>query len=100
MAGRTAEIGTRVALGARPAGVIWLIMRQSFVLIALGFVIGVPLALLAARALRAQLFGVDPFDPLALAAPIATLAVAGILASLLPARRAVRINPLTALRSS
>ena len=97
VAGRTAEIGTRMALGARGASVLWLILRQSVALLATGFVIGVPLALLAARALGTQLFGVPAFDPVTLGGAMLALAITGMLASLIPARRATRVDPLAAL---
>jgi predicted lysophospholipase L1 biosynthesis ABC-type transport system permease subunit len=100
VAGRTTEIGTRMALGARATGVLWLVMRQSLVLLSIGFVVGVPLALFAARALAAQLFGVSAFDPWSLSGALIVLTLAGVLATLLPARRATRVDPLTALRAS
>jgi predicted permease len=100
VAGRTVEIGTRMALGARRIGVLWLVLRQSVLMLAVGFAAGVPLALLAARALGTQLYGVRSFDPLSLGAAVVVLGAAGLIASWLPARRATRIDPLTALRSS
>ncbi|MGH7467980.1 MAG: ADOP family duplicated permease [Longimicrobiales bacterium] len=99
VAGRTKEIGTRMALGARSSGVLWLVLRQSITLLGLGFALGIPLALFAARALATQLFGVRAFDPLSLGAALLVLTAAGALASLLPARRATRVDPLTALRT-
>jgi ABC-type antimicrobial peptide transport system permease subunit len=99
VAGRTMEIGTRMALGARAGLVLWLVLRQSVALLAAGFVVGVPLALLAARALGTQLYGVRAFDPVTLGGALLVLTITGILASLLPARRATRVDPLTALRA-
>ena len=99
VAGRTMEIGTRMALGARAGLVLWLVLRQSVALLAIGFVVGVPLALLAARALGTQLFGVRAFDPVTLGGALLVLTITGILASLMPARRATRVDPLTALRA-
>ncbi|MGH8436302.1 MAG: ADOP family duplicated permease [Pseudomonas sp.] len=99
VAGRTMEIGTRMALGAGAGLVLWLVLRQSVALLATGFVVGVPLALLAARALGTQLFGVRTFDPATLGGALLVLTITGILASLLPARRATRVDPLTALRA-
>jgi putative ABC transport system permease protein len=100
VAGRTTEIGTRMALGARSSRVVWLVLRQSIVLLVIGFMVGVPLALLAARALGTQLFGVRAFDPVTLGWALLVLTVTGMLASLLPARRATRVDPMTALRAS
>jgi ABC-type antimicrobial peptide transport system permease subunit len=100
VAGRTTEIGTRMALGARTRVVLWLVLRQSIVLLVIGFMVGVPLALLAARALGTQLFGVRAFDPVTLAGALLVLTITGIAASLLPARRATRVDPMTALRAS
>jgi putative ABC transport system permease protein len=99
VAGRTREIGTRMALGARGSRVVWLILRQSVMLLGLGFALGIPLALAAARAVSTQLFGVRSFDPLSLGGAVLVLTIAGALASLLPARRATRVDPLTALRA-
>jgi predicted permease len=100
VAGRTTEIGTRMALGARGAGVLWLVLRQSIALLTIGFAVGIPLALMAARALTAQLFGVRFFDPFTLGGALFVLTVAGAVATILPARRATRVDPLTALRAS
>jgi ABC-type antimicrobial peptide transport system permease subunit len=100
VAGRTTEIGTRMALGARKSGVLWLVLRQSIVMLGIGFLIGVPLALLAARALGTQLFGVRAMDPVTLGGALLVLTITGVFASLLPARRATRVDPMTALRAS
>jgi predicted permease len=99
VAGRTMEIGTRMALGARAGLVLWLVLRQSIALLITGFLVGVPLALVAARALGTQLYGVRAFDPITLGGALLVLTITGILASLLPARRATRVEPLTALRA-
>jgi ABC-type antimicrobial peptide transport system permease subunit len=100
VASRTAEIGTRMALGARRSAVLWLVLRQSVLILAFGFLAGLPLSLLSARAIASQLYGVRAFDPLSLATALLALGAAGVLASLLPARHATRVDPLTALRSS
>ena len=95
---RTREIGVRMALGARPAGVLSMVMRQGFVIVAIGLVMGTLLAAAAAFALRGLLYGITPFDPLAWTLAIAAMIAAAALANFVPARRAMRIDPMTALR--
>lgn len=95
---RTREIGIRVALGARPAEVVALVLRQSFALVAGGVVVGLFLALVAAKAIASLLFGVGPTDPITFAATAAALVAVGLAASYVPARRATRVNPTEALR--
>jgi ABC-type antimicrobial peptide transport system permease subunit len=100
VAGRRAEIGTRMALGAGRAAVVWLVLRQSLLMLIGGFAVGVPLALVASRAIATQLYGVTPFDVVTLAGAMLTLSLVGAVASLMPARRATRLDPLTVLRAS
>jgi putative ABC transport system permease protein len=95
---RTREIGVRMALGARPAGVLSMVMRQGFVIVAIGLVVGALLAAAAASALRGVLYGITPFDPIAWALAIAAMIAAAALANFVPARRAMRIDPMAALR--
>jgi predicted permease len=95
---RTREIGVRMALGARPRSVLSMVMRQGFAIVAVGLVIGAVLAGAAATALRGLLYGITPFDPLAWALAIAAMLLAAALANFMPARRAMRIDPMTALR--
>ena len=99
VAHRTAEIGVRMALGAQRSDVLWLIMRETFGLLAAGAVIGVPTALAAARLVKSLLFGLGPSDPLTIAGAAITLFAAGALAGFLPARRAASADPTLALRS-
>jgi predicted permease len=95
---RTREIGLRVALGATAAGVRWLVMRQAFLLVGAGLLVGLPAALAVAHLLRGFLFGLGPTDPVSLTgAALLMLAVAS-LAAFLPARRASRVDPMSALR--
>jgi macrolide transport system ATP-binding/permease protein len=98
VARRTNEIGIRMALGARPAIVIWMVLREVSVLAALGLAIGVPIALSASRLVESFLFDVKPHDPVALAFAIGILSIAALLAGYGPAWRASQISPLIALR--
>jgi putative ABC transport system permease protein len=95
---RTREIGLRMALGARRADVIWLVLRDGFAVAAIGIGIGMALAFGAGRLVAKQLTGVSGSDPLSFAGTAAILAAVAALACLLPARRASALNPLTALR--
>jgi predicted permease len=94
---RVAELGLRMALGANRADVLWMVLREALTLVATGVVAGVPLALIAGRAMAALLFGVAPADPVAFAAGGAVLLVVAAMAAYLPAYRASRIEPMTAL---
>lgn len=98
VARRTREIGVRMALGAPASNVVWLVLRESLVLLGLGLLVGLPATLALARYIHSQLFGVHFFDPLTLACAVSSLAVAAAFAGFLPARRASRINPIRALR--
>ena len=98
MARRTNEIGIRMALGARRADVLRLIMMQGFTLITLGLVIGLIGAAVLTRSLSSLLFGVQATDPLSYVAVSALLILVTLLASYLPARRAIRVEPTEALR--
>lgn len=95
---RTKEIGIRMALGARPAQVVRLVLEGSSRAIAAGVGIGIPCAFLGARFMRNLMYGVSPLDPIAYVAVAAILAMAGLAASYVPARRAARVDPLKALR--
>jgi putative ABC transport system permease protein len=97
---RTQEIGVRMALGATRADVVRLVVRQAAVPLAIGLVTGVAASLALAGVLQAELFGVSPRDPWTLAGVAALLAVVGLIASLVPARRAASIDPTRALRAS
>lgn len=96
---RTSEVGIRMALGARADQVLSLILRQGLGQIALGLALGLGLAVLLARGVRILLFQVSPSDPLVFASIAALLGLTGLVASLVPARRATRVDPLVALRS-
>jgi predicted permease len=95
---RTAEIGIRMALGATQSNVMGLVLREVGALAFLGVAGGLILAFTASRAIQSQLFGVVGMDPLILAATILILTLVSLLAGAIPALRAARIQPLTALR--
>jgi predicted permease len=98
VAGRTREIGVRMALGARRGDVLELVLREAMLLVAIGLVVGIPLALASGRVLHSFLFGLKSTDPLSLVAVILLLgAVAGV-AGFIPARRAAKTDPMRALR--
>ena len=99
VAQRTREIGVRVALGARTTQVIWLFVRQTLVLLMAGLLLGVAGALATSRMLAAFLGDIDPRDPLTLVTVAAILAVVAVVAGLGPARRAARVDPMSALRA-
>jgi putative ABC transport system permease protein len=95
---RTREIGIRMALGARAADVLRLVLREGMAPVVLGAGVGVVAAVGATRALRSMLYGVTPLDPVSFAAAPALLAAVALLACYLPARRAASVDPLVALR--
>ena len=98
VARRTNEIGIRMALGAKGGNIAWMVLRETLVLVVAGLAIGIPAALLSARLIETQLFGLSGTDPLTLIAAAAVLTVVALLAGYIPARRASRVDPLTALR--
>ena len=95
----TGEIGLRVALGAGPGGVLRLVLTQGLRLTAIGVVVGMVAAAIFSRVLESQLFGVSAHDPLTFAGMAALMAAAAAVACGLPALRALRIDPLEALRT-
>lgn len=98
VARRTGEIGVRVALGAQRGDVVRMILRQVLALAAIGLGIGLPTALAAARWVQSFLFDVKASDPLALAMAVTVLVIAAVTAGYIPARKASRIDPVTAIR--
>jgi predicted permease len=98
VARRTGEIGIRMALGAQRGAVVWMVLRQAFVLAAVGLAIGVPTALGISRFVESFLFGVKPNSPVALVLAVAILLSAVLVAGYMPARKASRIDPMTAVR--
>jgi ABC-type antimicrobial peptide transport system permease subunit len=99
VARRTREIGIRMALGAHPRDVFSLIIRQGVLQTAFALGIGLLLSLAAGRLLTQILYQVSPTDPVALLASSALLSAAALLACYLPARRATKVSPMTALRT-
>jgi len=95
---RTAEIGVRVALGARRSQVVWLVLRQVVWLAVAGLAAGIPAAAAASRSVQSLLFGVQPADPWSMAAGAAAMFAVALAAGFAPARRAARLDPLVALR--
>jgi ABC-type antimicrobial peptide transport system permease subunit len=96
---RTREIGIRMALGARPRDVMRLVVMEGALLSAVGLAIGLPLAALLGYALSSLLYDVKPLDPLVFTVAPTVLGAAALVATWIPARRATRVTPLTALRT-
>jgi predicted permease len=98
VARRTHEIGIRMTLGAQRRRILWMIQRDVLVLTTAGLAIGIPLALAGSRYVRAFLYGIEPHDPAAIGIALAALVICGLMAGLVPARRASRIDPMAAMR--
>jgi predicted permease len=95
---RVSEIGVRMALGAQRVEVLWLVVRQTMLLTLVGIVVGLAAAAALTRYVKGMLFGLSPLDPATLIAVSVMFGLVAVLASYVPARRATRIDPLTALR--
>jgi predicted permease len=98
VSGRTNEIGIRIALGAQRSNVLWLVLKESLLLVLVGVVIGVPIVFAAGKWISSLLFGVRPADPLALALAALLMFVVGVAACYIPAARAMKVDPIIALR--
>jgi ABC-type antimicrobial peptide transport system permease subunit len=96
---RTREIGVRMALGAAGGSMVKMVLREELRILGVGLLIGLLLALGLTRVMAASLYGVTPYDPLAFGATLLVLGGAGFLAVLIPASRASRVDPITALRA-
>src|SRR5215469_2190161 len=96
---RTAEIGVRMALGANRLNIVAMVLRGAFLQVALGLVIGIPLAIMAGHFMASKLFHVRSYDPFVLGTSIIALGICAAIASILPARRAASTEPMKALRT-
>lgn len=97
---RRTEIGIRLALGASPTSILRLIVSEGLRLVAIGAALGILAAIVSARWISSQLFGIEPMDPVTFVVGGLLLAVVAIMACLIPARRAMRVDPSTALRTA
>jgi macrolide transport system ATP-binding/permease protein len=95
---KTHEIGIRMALGAKPTNVLGMVLRQGITLTLIGVAFGVVATFGATRLISSMIFGVSPYDPLTFVAVAAILSIVALLACYIPARRAMRVDPLVALR--
>jgi predicted permease len=98
VARRKKELGIRLALGAQPGYVIWLVMREVLLLLSIGLAVGIPAAMLLGRYVSSQLYGIEAHDPTIAVATTVLLALVSAAAGLIPAHRASRIDPILALR--
>jgi putative ABC transport system permease protein len=96
---RTREIGIRLAIGAGRAQVLRMVLGNGLTLALTGVLLGLTLALAAARSMRSMLYGVGPADPLTFISVGITLSLVALLSSLVPAWRAMRVNPVVALKT-
>jgi ABC-type antimicrobial peptide transport system permease subunit len=98
VARRKKELGIRLALGAQPGFVIWMVMREVLLLLAIGLAVGVPAALGLGQYVSSQLYGIQPRDPMIATSTVVLLTIVSAVAGLIPAHRASRIDPIMALR--
>jgi ABC-type antimicrobial peptide transport system permease subunit len=96
---RTIEIGVRMAVGAERRSILWMVLRESLWLTAIGIGLGLPLAFFGARLLQSMLFGLSPYDPLTFIAALAGVILVALAAAFIPARRAASLDPMHALRA-
>jgi putative ABC transport system permease protein len=99
VAQRTREIGIRVALGSSRAAILRLVLQEGFQLVVIGLILGVVGAVSLQKFVATEVYGVRPLDPLILASVMALLAIVALAACAVPARRALRVDPIVALRS-
>ncbi len=96
---RAREIGVRSAIGARPIDIVRLVLSQALGLAAVGVALGLLLATAAVRVLSGFLYGIGPYDPVTLVSAVALLLTVALVAAVIPARRAARVDPITVIRS-
>jgi putative ABC transport system permease protein len=99
VARRKKELGIRLALGAQPGFVIWMVMREVLLLLLIGLAVGIPSAMALGTYVSTQLYGIQPRDPAIAAGAVVLLTIVSALAGLIPAQRASRIDPILALRA-
>jgi len=95
---RTNEIGIRIALGAQSSSVLWMVFKESLILLAIGLALGIPTTLAAAHIVQSQLFGLSPTDPLTFISAALAISLVTLMAAWFPARRAAQVDPIIALR--
>jgi ABC-type antimicrobial peptide transport system permease subunit len=95
---RTKEIGVRMALGADRRDIVWMILRETGVMLVSGLAVGLSAAAIATHFVASQLYGITPADPLSFLIALAVLAAVGTVTALIPANRASRIEPVVALQ--
>jgi predicted permease len=95
---RTREIGIRVAIGAAKQDVLWLVMREVLMMLGAGVLIALPVSFLLTRYVQSQLYGIQPSDPVSVAAAVILVSLVAVLAGYVPARRAAQVDPIRALR--
>jgi predicted permease len=98
VAARTREIGLRMALGALRWNLIWMVMREAWLVLVIGLAVGIPVGIAASQLFKAMLFGVNKSDPFSIATAILALMVICVTAAVVPVRRATHVDPMVALR--
>jgi ABC-type antimicrobial peptide transport system permease subunit len=98
VARRTREIGVRIALGAQRVAVLKMVLRDAAILLGIGIVLGIAAAVASASVLQSMLYGIGSRDPLVLSVVCVAVAIAGVAAAYIPARRAAKVDPIEALR--
>ena len=98
VARRRKELGIRLALGAEPSGVLWIVMREVLLLLTIGLAVGIPSAIALGEYVSSQLYGIQPNDPWIAGSTVVLLSVVSAAAGLIPASRASKIDPILALR--
>jgi hypothetical protein len=87
-----------IALGVRSSEILWMVIRDSVVLLGIGIAVGVPATVAVARSVRSQLFGLTPYDATMITSAVAAISAVVLVAAYIPARRAARVDPMAALR--